>query len=91
MHLLAQELGSHNINVNAVCPGRIWTPIWEAIAVNNKEVNPQNKEMSNYEIFIEQINYLLDSFVGFVCERLTRLMSLGLLFSILYNKTLILS
>ncbi len=59
MHLLAQELGPYNINVNAVCPGRIWTPIWEAIAVNNKEVNPEYKEMSNYEIFIEQIKQVM--------------------------------
>jgi NAD(P)-dependent dehydrogenase (short-subunit alcohol dehydrogenase family) len=34
-HLLAIELGSYNINVNAVCPGVIWTPIWESIAVNH--------------------------------------------------------
>ena len=55
MHLLAIELGQYNINVNAVCPGRIWTPIWEAIAINNKEVNSDYADMTNYEIFIEQI------------------------------------
>ncbi len=26
---LAKELAPHRINVNAVCPGLIWTPLWE--------------------------------------------------------------
>jgi NAD(P)-dependent dehydrogenase (short-subunit alcohol dehydrogenase family) len=25
------ELGPHNINVNAICPGLIWTDIWRTI------------------------------------------------------------
>ena len=44
-HLLAIELGSFNINVNAVCPGVIWTPIWRAIAENHIEQNPNLKGM----------------------------------------------
>ena len=52
-HLLAIELGSYNINVNAVCPGVIWTPIWEAIAVNHIEQNPNLKNMSPKEVFDE--------------------------------------
>lgn len=28
---LASELGSDGINVNAVCPGTVWTPMWEEI------------------------------------------------------------
>ena len=27
----AMELGPHNINVNAICPGLIWTDIWHTI------------------------------------------------------------
>ena len=30
-HLLAQDLGKYNINVNCVCPGTVWTDIWEQI------------------------------------------------------------
>ena len=33
-HLLAMQLGPFNITVNAVCPGTLWTPMWEAIANN---------------------------------------------------------
>ena len=29
---LARELAPHRINVNAVCPGLIWTPLWEKMA-----------------------------------------------------------
>lgn len=54
-HLLAQELGGYSINVNAVCPGRLWTAMWEAIAINHKELNPAFAEMTPYEIFIDQI------------------------------------
>jgi meso-butanediol dehydrogenase / (S,S)-butanediol dehydrogenase / diacetyl reductase len=54
-HLLAMELGGYNINVNAVCPGRLWTAMWEAIAINHKELNPAYAEMTPYEIFIDQI------------------------------------
>ena len=28
----AHELAPHNINVNAVCPGLLWTPMWEKIS-----------------------------------------------------------
>ena len=28
----ALKMAPYNVNVNAVCPGLIWTPIWEAIA-----------------------------------------------------------
>ena len=33
----ALKMAPHNVNVNAVCPGLIWTPIWEAIAKKRSE------------------------------------------------------
>lgn len=54
-HLLAIELGQFNINVNAVCPGRLWTPMWEAIALNHKALNPETQGLSAREIFDRNI------------------------------------
>ena len=59
MHMSAIELGKYNINVNAVCPGRLWTPMWEAIAINNKEVNPDYADIEPYNIFLEQIKAIM--------------------------------
>ncbi|MDA1256960.1 MAG: SDR family NAD(P)-dependent oxidoreductase [Chloroflexi bacterium] len=50
-HLLAIELAPHNINVNAVCPGTLWTPMWEAIAENRKASDPELAEFTPREIF----------------------------------------
>lgn len=54
-HMLAIELGQYNINVNAVCPGRLWTPMWEAIALNHKALNPELADLSAREIFDRNI------------------------------------
>lgn len=54
-HVLAMELGQFNINVNAVCPGTLWTPMWEAIALNLKALNPEFAELSAREIFDHRI------------------------------------
>ena len=54
-HWLAMSLGQFNINVNAVCPGRLWTPMWQAIAENHKELNPDLADMTPREIFEMQI------------------------------------
>jgi NAD(P)-dependent dehydrogenase (short-subunit alcohol dehydrogenase family) len=50
-HLLAIELAPHNITVNAVCPGVLWTPMWETIAENQKANNPELAELTSREIF----------------------------------------
>lgn len=51
MHHLARELGSFNINVNAVCPGTLWTEMWEQIAANHALVNPDLAELAPREFF----------------------------------------
>ncbi len=50
-HLLAIQLGQYNINVNAVCPGRLWTPMWESIALNHRALTPELSDLSAREIF----------------------------------------
>jgi len=54
-HVLAMELGRYNINVNTVCPGRLWTSFWQKIAENHKAMNPDFSDMDPYDIFIDQI------------------------------------
>ncbi len=50
-HHLAIELGQFNINVNAVCPGRLWTPMWESIAKNHAALSTDAKGLTPREIF----------------------------------------
>lgn len=50
----ALQLAPHNINVNAVCPGLIWTPIWEAIAKKRERFPLPNVDagtLSGRELF----------------------------------------
>ncbi|HCV28004.1 MAG TPA: SDR family NAD(P)-dependent oxidoreductase [Dehalococcoidia bacterium] len=54
-HLLAIELAQHNITVNAVCPGVLWTPMWETIAENQKSNNPELAELTPREVFDQSI------------------------------------
>ncbi len=48
--LLARELAKDNINVNCVCPGIIYTPLWEKAAAKLMEVL-QMKDMTPREFF----------------------------------------
>ena len=54
-HLMAVELGQYNINVNVVCPGTLWTPMWEKIASNLKKQNPTLNHLTPREIFDHNI------------------------------------
>jgi meso-butanediol dehydrogenase/(S,S)-butanediol dehydrogenase/diacetyl reductase len=45
------KLAPHGINVNTVCPGLIWTPLWQSIAEWRKSTDDQNAGLSPREIF----------------------------------------
>ena len=47
----AMDLAPHNINVNCVCPGVIWTPMWEQIARRNKLKDPALKDLTPRQTF----------------------------------------
>jgi NAD(P)-dependent dehydrogenase (short-subunit alcohol dehydrogenase family) len=48
---MAKELGRYLITVNAVCPGYIWTPMWEKMAVWFRESFPALADKTPLEIF----------------------------------------
>ena len=48
---LALDLAPFNINVNAICPGLLWTPMWQRIS-QRKSVDPEESVgLSEREIF----------------------------------------
>ena len=50
-HALAIELAPHSINVNCVCPGTLWTPMWEKIAVNTIKNDPALSGLKPKDVF----------------------------------------
>ena len=54
-HMLAQQMGPYNVTVNAVCPGTLWTPMWQKIASNLQEGNPELAARDPHDLFMESI------------------------------------
>ncbi|MBI5967641.1 MAG: SDR family oxidoreductase [Deltaproteobacteria bacterium] len=52
---LAKELGRYRITVNAVCPGYVWTPMWEDLAKWFKENFPSLADKSLQDIFENRV------------------------------------
>jgi meso-butanediol dehydrogenase/(S,S)-butanediol dehydrogenase/diacetyl reductase len=57
----ALQLAPHNINVNAICPGMLWTPMWQQIAALRSRVDavPEYKGLSGREYFDRTIESLI--------------------------------
>ena len=45
------EEAKHNINVNAICPGLLWTPLWRRIAVRHGAHRDEDKGLTDREVF----------------------------------------
>ena len=54
-HALAIKLGELNITVNVVCPGTLWTPMWQTIAFQAHRHQPDAANISPREYFDRQI------------------------------------
>ena len=51
----ALALAPFNINVNAICPGLIWTPMWEKVGAHLSVSRESERGLSPKEIFDRQI------------------------------------
>ena len=52
--IAAHQLGRYDINVNAICPGLLWTPMWERITAREAMTpNPEGK--SQRELFDDYV------------------------------------
>lgn len=51
----AAQLGAHNINVNAVCPGLLWTPMWEKIEgiLRNDDAQSVIDERAAFDAYVQ--------------------------------------
>jgi NAD(P)-dependent dehydrogenase (short-subunit alcohol dehydrogenase family) len=49
---LAAEMAQHDIRVNAICPGYLWTRAWETMATGMKLMNPKFADMEPRDIFL---------------------------------------
>ena len=51
----AYRLAPSNINVNTVCPGLLWTDLWEKLAVRRKVIRPNERELSGRDVFLRRL------------------------------------
>ena len=51
---LANTLAPHNINVNAICPGAVWTRFQEAGALSRQRADPSLANKDLEQIFLDQ-------------------------------------
>lgn len=56
---LAIELGPFNVNVNAVCPGLLWTPMWEQVGERYAQREERLSGMSAREVFDQMIEDII--------------------------------
>jgi len=53
--VLAKELATHGVRVNAICPGVLWTDFWQKLAAHIAETNPAFKGMTARQVFDKRV------------------------------------
>jgi NAD(P)-dependent dehydrogenase (short-subunit alcohol dehydrogenase family) len=53
--VLAKELATHGVRVNAICPGVLWTDFWQKLAAHIAETNPTFKGMTARQVFDKRV------------------------------------
>jgi meso-butanediol dehydrogenase/(S,S)-butanediol dehydrogenase/diacetyl reductase len=53
--IVAKELAAYNVNVNAICPGLLYTDMWKGIGEVIRETNPAYVELSPRQMFERRV------------------------------------
>lgn len=53
--VLAKDLAPFNINVNAICPGLLWTPLWQGLGEAAAKANPRFAGMTPRQVFEQRV------------------------------------
>jgi len=54
--ITARDLAAHNINVNAICPGFLWTPFWHVLSKEVRRVDANYAKMTDRQVFDARLN-----------------------------------
>ncbi|MBI4572835.1 MAG: glucose 1-dehydrogenase [candidate division NC10 bacterium] len=53
--IVAKELAASNVNVNAICPGLLWTDMWKNIGEVIRETNPAYRDLTPRQMFEKRV------------------------------------
>ncbi len=53
--IVAKDLAAYNVNVNAVCPGLLWTDMWKGIAEVIRATDPAYASLSPRQMFDKRV------------------------------------
>lgn len=57
--IVAKDLATHGINVNAICPGILWTAFWQATAERLVKAGGPHAGMTPRQVFESRVNLLV--------------------------------
>ncbi len=53
--IVAKELAAYNVNVNAICPGLLFTDMWKSIGEVIRETNPAYRDLTPRQMFERRV------------------------------------